>query len=191
LFKYSPLHDEVWVGLGARLLTAGAGRLVFFRSPREVMSQQFEQRLRRAFDSKKVDFDATVQIIPVLPRDQFFGLMDRSTLMLDTIGFSGFNTALQSLECGLPIVAYEGEFMRGRLASGLLRRMGLNEWIARSHEEFVEKAMSLVESPELRTSLVKKIKDRRAILFNDLEPVRALERVIAEEVAAREAQRTL
>jgi protein O-GlcNAc transferase len=185
LFKYSPEHDEVWVNLGTRLKTMGKGRLVFFRSPRAEISRQFEQRLRRAFARGGADFDATVCLIPTLPRTQFYGLMAYSTVMLDTIGFSGFNTALQSLECALPIVAHEGEFMRGRLASGLLRRIGLDEWIARSNAEFIEKTMILEGNPQLRLSVVEKIKDRRAILFNDLAPVRALERVLADEVAAR------
>jgi predicted O-linked N-acetylglucosamine transferase (SPINDLY family) len=115
---------------------------------------------------------------------QFFALMQRATLMLDTIGFSGFNTALQGLECGLPIVAYEGKFMRGRLASGLLRRVGLEDWVAVSHADFIDKAMRLVVDESLRLELRQQIAQRRRLLFDDLEPVRALERVLFDAVAS-------
>ena len=68
--------------------------------------------------------------IPTLDRARFFGLMQRAHLMLDTLGFSGFNTAIQAIECGLPVVSREGEFMRGRLGSGILRRMGMDALVA-------------------------------------------------------------
>ena len=55
-------------------------------------------------------------------------------MYLDSIGFSGFNTALQAVECGLPIVTREGRFMRGRLASGILKRMGLQDLVAADEE---------------------------------------------------------
>ena len=54
--------------------------------------------------------------------------------MLDTLGFSGFNTAIQAVECGLPVVSREGEFMRGRLGSGILRRMGMEALVATSDD---------------------------------------------------------
>jgi predicted O-linked N-acetylglucosamine transferase (SPINDLY family) len=140
-FKYSPEHDDVWVELGKCLQARGGGCLVFFESQRTFMSEQLFRRLRGAFEQANVNFDLTVRRIPTLPRDQFYGLMQSATLMLDTIEFSGFNTALQGLECGLPIIAYEGEFMRGRLASGLLRRMGMNDWVATSKAQYIEKTM--------------------------------------------------
>lgn len=182
-FKYSPVDDDVWVGLGAHLQTQGTGRLVFFRGPRVGMSQQLEQRLRRAFGRAGVDFDRTVTFIPSLTRELFYGLMHCATVMLDTIGFSGFNTAIQSLECGLPVIAFDGEFMRGRLASGLLRRMDLDEWIAATHSAFIDLAMRLITDKQLGLALRRQIEQRRTILFNDLTPVRALEQVLLDAVA--------
>ena len=38
-----------------------------------------------------------------------------------TLGFSGFNTVMQAVECGLPVVTLRGEFLRGRLGSGIKR----------------------------------------------------------------------
>jgi predicted O-linked N-acetylglucosamine transferase (SPINDLY family) len=188
-FKYSPEHDEVWVELGRRLQTQGRGCLVFFESQRTAMNEQFFRRLRGAFAQANVDFDQTVRQVPTLPRDQFYGLMQSATLMLDTIEFSGFNTAIQGLECGLPMIAYEGEFMRGRLASGLLRRLDMDEWIATSKSEFIEKTIRLVVDEPLRRNVRERITQCRAILFNDLAPVRALEQVLEDAVASSLAYR--
>jgi predicted O-linked N-acetylglucosamine transferase (SPINDLY family) len=141
------------------------------------------QRLRRAFDREKVDFDAHVCLVPHLDRAQFFGLMQQAALMLDTVGFSGFNNALQAVEAGLPLLAREGSFMRGRLASSIMRRLKLPDLVATTDEEFVERAIALAADPAKRATLRSELESRRGILFNDLEPIRALERCLTEAIA--------
>jgi protein O-GlcNAc transferase len=184
-FKYSPGHDWVWVEIAKGLEKRRSGRLVFFTSSSGSMSLLLTTRLRRVFAESGMDFDARVCMIPLLDRARFFGLMGHAALMLDTLGFSGFNTAIQGIECGLPVLAYEGEFMRGRLASCLMRRMDLPELIAGTHAEFVQRALALSgdrrELKRLRAEIVK----RRAVLFQDLEPVRALGNVLQEEIESR------
>jgi predicted O-linked N-acetylglucosamine transferase (SPINDLY family) len=186
-FKYSPIDDDVWVQIARHLRKRifkrkSGGRLIFFRSRSEAMDRILETRLRTAFEKGGVEFDAHVSIVPTLDRSRFFGLMRESALMLDTLGFSGFNTAIQGIECDLPVLAYEGAFMRGRLASAIMRRLDLPELVATTKEEFVQKAIELAGDARRRRSLRAKIIERRSILFHDLEPVRALERHLTDEV---------
>jgi protein O-GlcNAc transferase len=108
--------------------------------------------------------------------------MQQSALMLDTVGFSGFNLALQATEAGLPVVAFEGEFMRGRLASGIMRRMDLAELVATSEEDFIERAVELAGDASRLGELRVKIAERRQILFHDTEAVRGLERCLIEAI---------
>ena len=181
-FKYAPQYDHVWVQIAKGLqkrsffYKSSAGRLVFFRSHSETWDRVLEKRLRAAFARDGIDFDAHVTIVPFLDHARFFGLMRKSTLMLDTLGFSGFNTALQGIECGLPVLAFEGNYLRGRLASGILRELELPELVATDTSEFVEKAVELAKDPENVRVLRGKIIERRAKLFRDVSPVRALER---------------
>jgi predicted O-linked N-acetylglucosamine transferase (SPINDLY family) len=186
-FKYSPLHDDVWVRIAARLQRKflrfrSGGRLVFFRSRSEAMDSQLQTRLRAAFERAGVDFDTHVSLITYLSRPKFFGLMRQATLMLDTLGFSGFNTALQAVECGLPILTFEGEFMRGRLASAIMRELDLPDLIATSIDEFIDKAVELTGDARNLRRLSALIAERRPALFRNLAPVRALEQRLAEAV---------
>jgi predicted O-linked N-acetylglucosamine transferase (SPINDLY family) len=146
------------------------------------MDRMLESRLRAAFDKGDVEFDAHVSIIPTLDRSRFFGLMRESALMLDTLGFSGFNTALQGIECNLPVLAFEGEFMRGRLASAIMRQLDLAELVATTKQDFVQKAIELAGDARRRRRLRAKIIERRKVLFYDMEPVRALERHLTDAV---------
>ena len=190
-FKYAPQYDDVWVqiakGLQKRTLfrKRTMGRLVFFRSHDNISDRMLEKRLRAAFARQAVDFDAHVSIIPFLDHARFFGLMRRSSLMLDSPGFSGFNTALQAVECGLPVLAFEGDFLRARLASGIMREIELSELVATSADDFVQKAITLARHPDPLGELRAKIIERRSALFGNLTPVRALERLLIEAAAAR------
>jgi predicted O-linked N-acetylglucosamine transferase (SPINDLY family) len=171
------------VSIAKGLREARSGRLVFFRGRFAAMDELFERRLRKAFDHERVKFDATVCVVDFIQRPQFFGLMQHAALMLDTLGFSGFNTAMQAVECGLPLLAYEGEFMRGRFASGIMRRMGLAELIATTDDEFIQKAIELAGDPARLQRLRREIADRRSVLFHDQEPIRTLEQSLSEAFA--------
>ena len=116
-----------------------------------------------------------MSIIRTLERAEFFGLMRRSALLLDTLGFSGFNTAIQAIECDLPVLAYEGDFMRGRLASAIMHRLGLPELVATTKNEYITMAVELAGDPKRRRRLSNEIIERRHVLYYDEAPVRALE----------------
>jgi predicted O-linked N-acetylglucosamine transferase (SPINDLY family) len=96
---------------------------------------QIARAARAGLSQAGLNFTDYGVFIPWQPRPSFYGLMKRATVFLDTIGFSGFNTAMQAVDCGLPIVTREGRFMRGRLASGILKRIGLHELIAASDDD--------------------------------------------------------
>ena len=82
---------------------------------------------------------------------------------------------MHALECAVPIVACEGRFLRGRLASGPLRRLGLDELVAPSAEAYVELAAELAADPGRRQALRRRIESSRERLFRDAAPLDALE----------------
>jgi len=184
-FKYSPLHDRLWARIARGLRRGGGGRLVFFLGNPEDMYQRLVLRLRRAFREERLNFDKEVHVLPFIARSRFFGMMRESALMLDTLGFSGFNTALHGIEAGLPVLAREGDYMRGRLASGIMRQLDLPELIASSDEEFVAKAIQLTGDVAARGRLARAIEQRRVTLFKDTGAIRALEQAVLEACGRR------
>jgi len=171
-FKYAPAQDRVWSEIARR---APLAHLVFFQPAGSEAGAQLAQRLEQHFAAAGVGFHDRVSFIPFLDRERYHGLMQQAHLMLDSIGFSGFNTAMQALECALPVVAHEGCFLRGRLASGLLRRLGLDELVAASDDDYIDRAVQLAGDPAQRQRCSQQIVERRARLLGDTTPVRALE----------------
>ena len=171
-FKYAPQHDGIFAEIASRL---GRCRFVFFNYRIGGLSERLRGRLAVAFARRRLDIDEFVSFIPWLERSEFFGLMQRADVLLDAIGFSGFNTAMQAVECGLPIVTREGRFLRGRLASGILKRMGLHELVMDSEENYIALAVRLCRDGKYRARTRERIEAGRHLLFEDAAPIRALE----------------
>ena len=162
----------------------GRCRFVFFSYRDPELSDRLRLRFRALFRAQGLDAEKFVSFVPWQSPAQFRGLMDRAHVFLDTVGFSGFNTAMEAVECALPIVTREGRFMRGRFASGILTRMGLRELVARTEEDYIELAVRICSDAGYRAHLRERMATARGILFDDQAPIRALEEFLAR-VAAR------
>ena len=92
---------------------------------------------------------------------------------------------MQAVECALPIVTREGRFMRGRLASGILKRMGLPDLVASSDSDYIDMAIRLVRDPDHRLHVRERLVATRGALFDDVASIRALENFLAEVTARR------
>lgn len=77
--------------------------------------------------------------------------------ILDTSPFTGGTTTCEALWMGVPTLTLSGHTMIGRQGEALLRAVELDDWIARSEDEFVQKALDfstdLRALDELRRSL--------------------------------------
>lgn len=175
-FKYAPRHDWVLTEIARRL---GRCRFIFFTHRLNRLSEKLRQRLEITFARNRLDLDDFATFIPWQHGPAFYGLMKRADVYLDTLGFSGFNTAMQAAECGIPIVTREGRFMRGRLASGILKRMGLSELVAQSEEDYVALAVKLAQDATYRARVRERIVKSRQLLFEDIAPIWAMEDFIA------------
>jgi predicted O-linked N-acetylglucosamine transferase (SPINDLY family) len=170
-FKYAPQDDEVLVRCATRLRRC---RFVFFEYREGTLSRRLIERLGRAFVAAGLDPREYLELRPWASEPEFLACLGTADLMLDTIGFSGFNTVMQALECGLPVVTRRGEFMRGRFGSGILERLGLDELIADDNSDYVEVAVRLLGDPERMAEVRERIRERRAALYRDAVPVAAL-----------------
>ena len=89
---------------------------------------------------------------------------------------------MQAIECGLPIVDREGRFMRGRLASGILQQMGMQELVANNEENYISIAVRLIQESAYHQSVQEEIEAGRQVLFDDIVPIRALEEFLEKVV---------
>lgn len=175
-FKYAPQFDNALLEIARQSPNA---QLVFFNFP-DMPVDLLKDRLTIVFSRAGLQLKDHAVFISKLSSAQFYGLMQIADVFIDTMGFSGFNTAIQAIECNLPVVTYEGKFMRGKLASGILKRMGLDELVCLSVNDFINKVTQVCNDGQYKNSIKTQIATRKGILFEDLEPVKALNQFLLE-----------
>jgi protein O-GlcNAc transferase len=176
-YKYQPQDDIVLVEIARRL---GRGSFLLFQHESGELSRKLHERIAGAFRNAGIDPGRHLRTIPWQPRAAFYGLLRRADVYLDTIGFSGFNTMLQALECRLPCVTYRGAFMRGRLGSGILTRVGLPELVANDRESYVDLAVAIVEHAVNRARIRRALELNTAIAFADTSAVDAFAQLLLD-----------
>jgi protein O-GlcNAc transferase len=184
-YKFLPEYDWTFAELAREIDNC---HLVFVTdniAPR--LSELLARRFEAEFAKASLDASRFVRFIPRQPRPQFFSLMRQSAIYLDTLGFSGFNTAMQALECGLPVITVEGRFMRNRFAGGLLREIELEALLADDAAQYVEIAADLLSNPHAMRSARRIVNENFPRLLNRDESIRSLEEFL-EAVAPPRAR---
>jgi predicted O-linked N-acetylglucosamine transferase (SPINDLY family) len=138
------------------------------------LNARLQARLRTRFRAAGLDPDKYLLVLPWLAPAAFFALMRRADVYLDTMGFSGFNTAMQAMECALPIVAYQGRFMRGRFASGILRTIDLDDLIATTGEQYAQLAVRLARDSVFRDAIRQRMRERQHLLYRNSNAIEGL-----------------
>jgi predicted O-linked N-acetylglucosamine transferase (SPINDLY family) len=164
LFKYLPQYDFVFPAIAARVPDCC---LLFIEGSLPSITSTFRERLRAAFEREGLDSERFVHFLPRMSAGQFGGLLKRIDVNIDSIGWSGGNTSIQSLELNCPLVTLPAEFMRGRHSYAMLKMIGLEELIARTAEEFVDTLVRLGADQNFRTAMVRKISESKHRLYED------------------------
>jgi len=137
--KFDPADDV----LLARIAKAAGPCEFWLASPRKLhwATMRLRERLAASFRKEGLDPEAHLRVVPWLSRAHFLGFLDEMDVYLDCPAFSGYTTAWQAIHRGVPILTVEGEFLRQRLAAGLLRQIGIVEGVTSSRDEYVETAI--------------------------------------------------
>jgi predicted O-linked N-acetylglucosamine transferase (SPINDLY family) len=82
-------------------------------------------------------------LLPGVDRNRYFLAHDDVDMILDTFPFNGGTTTCEALWMGVPTLTLAGDTLIARQGASLLLAAGLDNWVANSEDEFVDKAVSL------------------------------------------------
>ena len=172
LYKYLPNHDDVFPSIAKEL---GNAKFVFIKHESEYITGVFHQRLNNAFTAFGLDYQKHCLFLPSMNDSKFAGTTALADVFLDSIGWSGCNSTLESIAHNIPVVTLPGELMRGRHSLAILKMMGIEETIASNKADYVQIAIRLGKDAEYRQYISQKVAENKHKLYSDLKPVRALE----------------
>ncbi len=98
-----------------------------------------------------------VTVYPFKPYKDYMALLEESDMSLDSYPFGGCNTIVDILYARNPLVAYEGTKAYNRLATVILRKLGLDELVASNDEEYIAKTVKLVNDDKYNKAVRKRI----------------------------------
>lgn len=126
------------------------------------------------------------ELLPPLPRGAYLQSYSEVDVALDTFPYPGGTTTTQALWMGVPTLTMEGGTMLSRQGMALMSAAGLSEWVAKSEDEYVEKALQICTAPDRIAKLRKGLRQtvKASPLFDaprfarDFEAM--LERMVSE-----------
>jgi protein O-GlcNAc transferase len=146
------------------------------------VTRAFKERLERAFAAVGLKASEHCVFLPRLSPEHFAAAMGQSDIVLDSIGWSGCNSILESLVHDLPIVTSMGEMMRGRHSAAILAMMDLRETIADTIDDYVAIASSLGQDRAKRALLSSQIATNKHRVYRDRQCIVALEDFLEQAV---------
>lgn len=163
LFKLHPDTDQVLAGLAEQLPDA---QLVMFEPEFASWREQYTARLGTAFADKGLDASRHLVFLPILSRPAYLQVNMACDVMLDSLHWSGGNTAVDALSCNLLPVACPGALMRGRQSHAMLSLLGLEEDLScASPAEQLTRTVQLASDGERRRDLQSVLAARLESLF--------------------------
>lgn len=175
LFKIHPDNDALFLRV---LEQDHEGVLVLFAGAHEAVTDGYLSRLSGAFAARDIEMAGRVVVLSNVAHDDYLRVNMVCDVMLDTLHWSGGNTSLDALACGLPLVTLPGQFMRGRQSYGMLQEMGLSDLIAADEEDYARIAIRLGQDHAARDAVSLRIRDSQHRIFEDKTPVTEFSRCL-------------
>ena len=137
-WKITPVLFDVWM----RLLSAVEGSVLWLLHDNDTARRNLRQAAaKRGVDPDRLVFAGRVQPATHLARHRL------ADLFIDTLPYNAHTTASDALWAGLPLVTCTGRAFDGRVATSLLRAVGLGELITATLEDYETLALALARDP--------------------------------------------
>jgi predicted O-linked N-acetylglucosamine transferase (SPINDLY family) len=178
--KYLPQFDDVFARIACDVRNSQFVFIEFAGSPG--VTDMFKTRLGRVFGAAGLDASRHCVFLPRLAAEQFAAAIGLCDVVLDSIGWSGCNSILEGLAHDLPVVAFEGEFMRGRHAAAILKMMDVRETTARTIAEFISIASVLGRDENRRREVGSRMSRNKSRVYADPQCILGLEAFLEQAV---------
>jgi protein O-GlcNAc transferase len=176
--KYLPQFDEIFPRIAREV---GDCQFVLVENfGARPLTDFFRRRLEGAFAQFGLSADDHCVWLPRMTMARFIAAIGKCDIVLDSIGWSGGNTTLETLAHALPIVTMPGALMRGRHTLAILDMMEVTETTAESIDDYVSIAARLARTPAWREAIAARMREGRQRIYRDRASVAALEAFLSQ-----------
>ncbi|MFN8577574.1 MAG: FkbM family methyltransferase [Candidatus Sericytochromatia bacterium] len=106
----------------------------------------------------------------------YLSLLKNMKVLIDSTYYTGgANTNYDAFAVGKPVVTLPTEYHRGRYTTAVYEKMGIYDCIAKNIEDYVDISVKIANDDIYRDDLTKRILNKSAQLFEDMNAVKELE----------------
>ena len=127
------------VALWGRVLAAVADARLLLKS-KELQSEQTRAAVQARFAAVGVAPERLI-LEGSSAYDDYLASYGRVDIALDPFPYTGGTTSIESLWMGVPVLTLAGDRLLARQGEGMLRVLGLDDWVASSPDDYVAKAI--------------------------------------------------
>jgi protein O-GlcNAc transferase len=172
-FKYLPRYDDIFPRIARAVPDC---QFAFIEHPLgKSATDVFRNRLARVFAAHGLAATDHCVILQRMRPEQFAAAVGQCDIVLDSIGWSGFNSTIEGLPHDLPIVTMAGPLMRSRHTTAILTMMGVTETITTTVDEYVAVAQRLATDMAWRAMMQERMKQNTHRVYRDRTCIDALE----------------
>jgi predicted O-linked N-acetylglucosamine transferase (SPINDLY family) len=110
--------------------------------------------------NQQIDEQRIIFKIPA-SRDEFLKNLAELDIVLDTFPYSGGTNNLESTFLGIPILTMEGNNFLSRCGTSININLGMEEWIAKNNDEYIDKAIFFSSNRMILSNYKKKLVNER------------------------------
>jgi predicted O-linked N-acetylglucosamine transferase (SPINDLY family) len=154
--KLSPTALRTW----AEILRRVPDSRLTFKYGGRFDSEWIRERMRLLFAAEGVD-PARLTFLPSIPAVAgHLEVIGKADIALDPFPYQGTHTTLETLTMSVPVITLCGETYVRRASSALMMRLGLNDLVAHTPEEYVNLAVELANNGSLLKELRLGLRER-------------------------------
>lgn len=170
------LHPDVDRLFDAILRSDPKGRIVLLGDRQGHAVRLLQGRFARRIP----DTADRIVFLPRQPHENYFRLLNLADVILDPPHYSAGSSAYDLFSYNLPVVTLAGGLIVGRVTAGFYKKIGFEELIASSPEQYVELAVRVATNRDYRAFVCERIARSSDAVFNDIDVIREHERFFAD-----------
>lgn len=170
LFKIHPEMDELFADI---VQADPQATLVLFQASSRSVTEKLGLRIQRCFVKRGIAPRGQLKFLPRLDPVNFRRALSLADVVLDTVRWSGGNTSLDALACGVPIVTWPGNLMRSRQTAAMLGLMQLDGLVVDSAPAYIKTSIEVATNKDLNHQCRQLIAERRMQVFNCTKAISA------------------
>jgi FkbM family methyltransferase len=157
LRKLTPETFALWIEI---LKAVPNSRLVLKCASSDVFSPLITEKIQTPFVEQGIDPKRIFLYGGFAADEDHLNLYNQVDLHLDSIPYTGCTTTCEALWMGVPTLTLAGTRKMERMSASILHSVGLDDCIAHSAVEYVQRAIALAKNPDYLQSLRSNMRER-------------------------------